>query len=366
MSDIDIIVLTGGPCSGKTTGLNTMQEKALNAGIHVMTLSETATELLQAGFVPGVNISWQEFEERLIRYQIARENEYIRMFRVTSPGKKLLLCDRGVRDAKPYTPDFKKAIQSIGHKESELDERYNAAIHLTTAAIGAEDFYTNKNNKFRLETLQEARERDKRTYEAWVGHPSLVLIDNSTDFEGKMQRLWAAICRIIGLPEPIEEERRFLIQTPDFARFKDAGVDVIVPARLEQMYLKSTEAGVEERIRKRSQYGGHMYDRTRKVEKGGTRKRVETKRKITEVEYAHLAASEADEQFEIIRKTRHCFVWNYEYFELDIFEYPHTGLCILEVELTKGTTHIEIPPCVEVMREITGERKFTNRELARK
>jgi hypothetical protein len=37
------------------------------------------------------------------------------------------------------------------------DRRYEAVIHMMTAAEGAEEFYTGENNEARYESLEEAR-----------------------------------------------------------------------------------------------------------------------------------------------------------------------------------------------------------------
>lgn len=60
------------------------------------------------------------------------------------------------------------------------DKRYNAVIHLVTAADGAETFYSTETNTTRLETLEEARELDVKLQRAWVGHPKLMIFDNCT------------------------------------------------------------------------------------------------------------------------------------------------------------------------------------------
>ena len=39
---------------------------------------------------------------------------------------------------------------------------------------------------------------------------------------------------------------------------------------------------------------------------------------------------------------------------------------ILETELSDPTHHAEIPPFLTVIREVTGERAYTNRNLARR
>jgi hypothetical protein len=62
-------------------------------------------------------------------------------------------------------------------------------IHMVTAAKGAEQFYTVDDHEARKEGLDEARERDTRAAEAWVGHPYVDVVDNSSDFESKINVL---------------------------------------------------------------------------------------------------------------------------------------------------------------------------------
>ena len=49
------------------------------------------------------------------------------------------------------------------------DARYNAVLHMTTAADGAEGFYTSENNPSRMEGVEEAKILDKKIREAWLG-----------------------------------------------------------------------------------------------------------------------------------------------------------------------------------------------------
>lgn len=44
-----------------------------------------------------------------------------------------------------------------------------------------------------------ARELDNKSAEAWVGHPYFDVIDNSTDFESKMNRLIEAVCQKLAI-----------------------------------------------------------------------------------------------------------------------------------------------------------------------
>lgn len=87
-------------------------------------------------------------------------------------------------------PAFEKVLRTNGWNAVDLrDTRYNQVIHLITAADGAEDYYNTEDNPCRTEGIELARELDKKTAEAWVGHPYIDVIDNSTDFESKMIRM---------------------------------------------------------------------------------------------------------------------------------------------------------------------------------
>ena len=72
-------------------------------------------------------------------------------------------------------------------------------IHLVTAAIGAEAFYTTGNNEARHETLEQAREMDHRFREVWSDHPRRMIIENEGDFEVKMYRMWVHLQDYLGI-----------------------------------------------------------------------------------------------------------------------------------------------------------------------
>lgn len=85
---------------------------------------------------------------------------------------------------------WERVLKTNGWNTVELrDNRYNQVIHLVTSADGAEEYYNVEDNPCRTEGLELARELDRRTIEAWVGHPYIDVIDNSTDFDTKMRRM---------------------------------------------------------------------------------------------------------------------------------------------------------------------------------
>jgi CYTH domain-containing protein len=182
------------------------------------------------------------------------------------------------------------------------------------------------------------------------------VIDNSTDFAGKVQRVTAAVCQVVGVPEPREIERKFLLR-PGHAT---------VPVRyeefdVEQVYLLAQD-GWEARVRRRGQHGACTYTHTRK-RPVGVGERVELERQITGREYIGLLA-QADPSRRPIRKTRRVFLWNNQYFEWDAFLDPRPGLELLEAEVGSLDAPVQLPPFLSVEREVTGEKQYANHTIA--
>ncbi|MCD8120989.1 MAG: ATP-binding protein [Clostridiales bacterium] len=52
MQEITKIVITGGPCAGKTTAMSWLQNEFTEKGYAVLFVPETATELIGGGVAP--------------------------------------------------------------------------------------------------------------------------------------------------------------------------------------------------------------------------------------------------------------------------------------------------------------------------
>jgi len=130
----------------------------------------------------------------------------------------VLLCDRGMMDSAVYLDNdtFQDMLKQRNEEAADWRERrYNAVFHMVTAADGAAQFYTLENNEARSETPSEAVLVDHKTQRAWMGHPHLTVLDNSTDFEGKLQRLVEATAGLVGLPVNLSRTTaKFLLARP--------------------------------------------------------------------------------------------------------------------------------------------------------
>lgn len=362
MKQVPTMVLTGGPCAGKTTSLCYLQEKLRDFGFYVIIMPEIPTLLLNSGFTPKENIMpLEEFQELILRTMLFLRKEFVSKARKIKNKKSVLICDRGIMDIKPYMPNimFEKLFEQEGLTIPVVrDELYDAVFHLRTAALGAEEFYTLDTNPKRFETLEEAREMDEKTLQSWVGHPHLKIIDNSTDFEGKLKRLLQGLCHSLGIPVPLEIERKFLVDAVNLNNIGLPYQDITI----EQMYLMSPNPNEEIRVRKRGQDNSFVYYQTKKQ---ALRRsvRVEKEKHISVAQYVWSKQYRIPDTF-VLKKSRNCFVFNNQYFELDVFDKPHQGLSLLEIELTEENDEVSMPPFINVIKEVTDDPLFSNRILA--
>jgi len=182
-------VITGGPCAGKTTAINIVKQELTKKGFKVIVVAETATELVSSGIYPW-ELKTEEFQEILISRAFNKE-ETARMAARCLKKDIVILYDRGIMDCKAYMSCdvFKKELKKHDADEKNVREKYDAVFHLVTAANGAEEFYTLSNNEARKETIEEARNLDKKIIDSWSAHNNFKIIDNSTNFENKIGRL---------------------------------------------------------------------------------------------------------------------------------------------------------------------------------
>ena len=244
------IVITGGPCAGKSTAMSWIQNAFTQMGYAVLFVPETATELITGGVAPWTCGSNCEYQKCQLRLQLDKEKVFEQGARTMKAEKVLIVCDRGALDNKAYMNDeeFAQVLAYLGISEVALRDNYDAVFHLVTAAKGAEEFYTTANNAARTETVAEASALDDKLISAWTGHPHLRVIDNTSNFENKMKRLIGEIRSFLGEPEPYEIERKFLIEYPDIHWLES--IPNCKRVEIIQTYLKADE-GEEVRVRQR-------------------------------------------------------------------------------------------------------------------
>ena len=359
MKDIKKIVLTGGPCAGKTTALVKVIEHFSSRGYKVFTIPEVPTIFLQAGMdYLTKNQDWfYEGEKSTLEIQLALEDDFTRMAQ-TINGPVVIICDRGALDISAYLPTemWEKITGLCNVTTQQLRDRYDAVLHLVSAADGAEQYYNTTSNEVRTEGIEKARLLDRKVIQAWTGHPHLRVINNHDNFDTKINRVLKEISAVLGLPQPITEERKYIV------RVTSNDIPNVIESDIFQTYLVA-DPDYEVRLRRRRWKGGKTVNVHTTKKRVGTNREIEPERQVSNALYESLLA-QADPYRHPIHKQRRSFIWKGQYFELDTYHDQLKGLIILE---TKGITDAEdvnFPPFIQVVEDITGNKSYYNYNLA--
>ena len=191
------IIITGGPCAGKTTAMDYMKNYFAERGYAVIVIPETATELILGGIAPWTCKTVKEYQRCQMQLQISKEEIFLRGVNCLKEDKILLVCDRGLLDNKAYMleKEFYELAEELNVPEEEMLARYDAVFHLETVAKDNPDSYTLDNNGARIETVEEAIAVDTRLVEAWSKHPNLCVISSHADVESKLNFLVGEIAK---------------------------------------------------------------------------------------------------------------------------------------------------------------------------
>lgn len=358
------IALCGGPCGGKTTAASVITDRLQVLGWRVFRVPEAATLMLSGGFTFKGITSEQvyNFQLNLLKLMMHLEDAFMDVAQ-NCGQRAIVLCDRGSMDASAYMdePQWQALLDELGYTVVGLrDSRYNCVIHLISAAEGASKFYNTDTNVVRMESVDEAKSLDLRIMNAWVGHPYLHIVDNSTDFTSKITRILDIVLQHLGEQSIGVRKRKFLIQAipTEFPVISEL-------YRVEHVCLLALD-GTQPRIRKRGQNGRYTYTHTIRYP-NTFGERLELRRVLSGREFLNLKRQIDPNRF-VVKKTRRSFHYQNQYYELDCFEdlmFNGKSLMMLEAYIADGHDVI-LPDWLEVEREVTGQSEFSLYQLSLK
>lgn len=347
-------VITGGPSAGKTTGLSVLEQVLTSHGYKVIIIPETATEVILSG-ISFKDIPTRRFQELIFKRQLNKEDT-VRDVLDDFQKDVVILYDRGLMDGKAYITEkeFSNILARNNYTQNQALDRYDAVFHLITAADGAEEFYTLENNKARSESAEQARELDMATRSTWLGHRHLRIIDNSTDFNGKINKLLEQVFIAMGRPAQSSEQRKILVKKPDailLEKLKSVHVGI------EQHYLEKV-GDAKRRVRARNISGEFTYFFA-EISVTAEGNLVKKERKITPEEYFSLQKNSVSH----LKKERYSFFSGKQYCDLDI--YPNSEEAILSVTMDTNEQKIVLPEgFVIIKQDITTDPTYFNENLA--
>ena len=164
----------------------------------------------------------------------------------------------------------------------------------------------------------------------------------------------------------VETERKYLIKYPDTAYLRT--LDGCRVLDMVQTYLSRLpeEPQTERRVRTITENGVTAYVYTKKSPRARL-SRLEEEREVTREEYDLLRKDACSE----LIKTRYAFPFAGHVMEIDV--YPpeiggetFDGYAILEVEMDDPDETVEFPDFLEILREVTDDKRYHNKTLAKK
>lgn len=158
---------------------------------------------------------------------------------------------------------------------------------------------------------------------------------------------------------PLEIERKYLIKMPSVALLEQQPLYMKID--MVQVYLNNQGATSGMRIRKSTLNGKTSYKKTYKKSITNVT-RVEIEDDITEQEWKDLKFN-IDPDSQPIEKVRHCFMYEGQLFELDIYPFWNDR-ATLELELEREDQVIKLPPFIQVIKEVTEDNRYKNRSLS--
>lgn len=365
------IALVGGAASGKTSALARLPERLAEHDLKTLVVPEIATLLMNGGLPLGVltldkseRKRFWAVEEQIFLLQRQMRERYRGMAKALGGGV-VILFDRGEMDHSAYMGNraFERLLRRHRLTHHDVRDSYDKVIHLVSTAVDAPQFYNLDSNAARYDTPERAAQMDAAILEAWAG-ANLAVIDNSTDFEGKLARVEQVVLQTCGVKVSLSMQRKFLLKsTPDFAKAPLKRAQVF---EITQIYLGSESENVERSVRQVTHEGQESWIyRTKRPISPDHPLREKVEARISRSEYRRMLG-DADPNYLPVHKRRYVFIQRHLICKVDVF--LNHQLLLLEVELPIDSYDLDLklPPQLDVQREVTGDPVFLMRSLARR
>lgn len=182
------IVLTGGPCAGKTKVIEALPKRLEEMGYYVIVVPETASEFIRSKMKPRrTRKDNLLFQELLLNTQLTKEKTAEKYAEsIKSEQDVVILYDRAIIDNRAYLSqeDYDDLLRKYNINEIELMDKYDLVINLISTATAKKDSY--ELNDVRKESIEESSYRDKLTSLAWSIHRNLKVVKPTDTMDEKI------------------------------------------------------------------------------------------------------------------------------------------------------------------------------------
>ncbi len=156
-----------------------------------------------------------------------------------------------------------------------------------------------------------------------------------------------------------EIERKYLIIRPTDGEL--AAIEGVKRSDILQTYLSVPENGARRRVRRRGISPDWVYTYTEKTDVSFG-ERIEIEREVSFEEYERLLRESSPDR-PPIDKSRYVFEYEGQTFELDVYDFGGR-YATLEIELDDIGREVHLPPYLDIVADVTGDKRYNNSRLA--
>lgn len=328
------IVLTGGPCAGKTTMLNLMKDYLDRKEIPCLLIPEAATGLINGNLKPfGTYEEVMRFQDAVLNKQLINEeifNKYA-LSAYESSDVCVIIHDRGLLDNKAYfaeAKDFELLLKDYGITEIDYLDRYDLVLDLISTAVCKPETY-GFNNAARYETIEEAVALDAKTTSVWLGHRNMKIIPTFLDIEDEKKIILDYLEEIVYNRQKKEVSKLEINDLSDLEEYF-SDVNLSDPIFVKDTWIRlNTTDDVDCIVSKRTYKGHNSYIMRLQKNEENDLTIIYDDRKITEDEYSWFINTL--ENIKTEEKEEMYFVDNLRLYKVSCFN----DSVVLEIEKTK-------------------------------
>lgn len=372
--DIIKIALTGGPAGGKTSVLNAIKELSVNdvdskykniihlngKKIKLITVPETATELISNGITPVEANNVYDFQNILFGVQKAKEELVEQAVRFGYDADMcLFIYDRGLLDGRAYLnskEEFERLVTENDMEELEILDQYDLVIDLLSTATCLPQKYSLENNKARFEEAEWAKSIDYLTSTAWVGHRNLKLFRSDIPLQKEIDQVINHIKDYItyGIKD---NQEKYLIETDpdDFYQYTNENSRTI---QVNNKYMNFGLPSYLDTILIKRTYRDYSTYFLQVVSNRSNKSVVIGDQKIDELAYSELLNK--NEVIDETTKTELSFIENNHLFKVSFYE----DFTTLEFDRDDILSLEELPKDVRIIEKLDGslDKSLKNKE----
>lgn len=200
MNSIKKILITGGPCAGKTSSINEIKKYYEKKNYNVLIVPETPTALITGGITPK-EIGNMNFIKLVINVQIKLQQYYQEKANQINENKVIIIFDGCPIDCLKFISreEFDNHIKEYDLSFEKIINEYDGIIHLESVANRFPEMYSTETNKARGTDEVIAAKREDLLLKVYDKCQNRIIVHCYEEFDEKVENLINACEYILGV-----------------------------------------------------------------------------------------------------------------------------------------------------------------------